>query len=160
MHVYFVNRFEASDGLGGVRTMGPLMALDDAMTVSVNAPWDEGARPTPRAYRVQAFELIGVAKRATPVAFVIRKHSGNIVTVAPGPLAPAGLQARPLTTFERGALGRLQKGEDVVLQPEGKSLSVVGAVRAKDFCVACHAGYAKGDVLGALSYHLTLIEGK
>ena len=45
-----------------------------------------------------------------------------------------------------------------MVQPEGKTLSVVGAVRAKQFCVGCHAGYADGDVLGALSYHLALIE--
>jgi hypothetical protein len=157
MHAYFVDRFEASDALGARRIPGPLMTLNDAMTVIVPTQLDEGAAAVPREYRVQAFELIGVAKRATPVAFVVQRHRGAGGAIFGQP-ARVRFETRPLTTFERNALGRLQRGEEVVVQSEGKGMAAVGAVRAKSYCVGCHAGYAEGDVLGALSYRLGLLE--
>jgi hypothetical protein len=160
MHAYFVDRFEASDGLGARRIPGPLMTLNDAMTVVVPTQLDEGAAPVPREYRVEAFELIGVARRATPVAFVVERHRGGAAGAIFGQPPRVRFETRPLTAFERNALGRLQRGEEVVVQPEGKGMAVVGAVRATGYCVGCHAGYAEGDVLGALSYRLGLLERK
>ncbi|MEZ6053713.1 MAG: hypothetical protein R3C02_20365 [Planctomycetaceae bacterium] len=56
---------------------------------------------------------------------------------------------RPATPFEREAIDRLRKGEDLVTHQFGSRLFVVGSLRAMSKCVECHTG-KHGDLLGAI----------
>ncbi|MCA9027486.1 MAG: hypothetical protein KDA86_19915 [Planctomycetaceae bacterium] len=58
---------------------------------------------------------------------------------------------RPATPFEREAIDRLRKGEDLVTHQFGSRLFVVGSLRAMSKCVECHTG-KHGDLLGAFCY--------
>ena len=90
----------------------------------------------------------------SPVAFV-----ASIATDA-GHSSPRviRLQTRSLTPFETRSLDRLRAGSEVVTETRGPDRLVVGAVRARKDCLSCHAGYKESDVLGALTYRLSIVE--
>jgi hypothetical protein len=113
------------------------------MWLDTSALSDEGAsdRITMR-YALNSVELIGIARHATPVAFVVNRHGASTTT-----------RERALADFERTAL---RDGQEVVAGTSRNERFVVGAVRAtEEGCLRCHAGTKSGDLLGALSYRLT-----
>src|SRR5262245_3616853 len=139
LHAYFVDRFLESPGNGIGRVYQPPMALTDSMRLRITS------RET---YKLDSFDLVGVGKHPEPVAFLGRTHQRVAML----------RQTRTLTPFETRALAELASGEDVAVQKdETGGRAIVGALRAKEDCLRCHGGKT-GDVLGALSYRLTLEE--
>ena len=136
MHTDFNKRFLESKGNGISRMYADTMQVHDSMRLRITSA---------DIYKLEAVELVGVAMHDKPVAFSRAVH-GNLSKL---------LESRPLTAFEERALGELKAGETVSVQVEKSGRFVVGALRAKQDCVQCHAGYKTGDLLGALSYRLT-----
>ncbi len=60
-----------------------------------------------------------------------------------------GVPTRPLDDFEAGALAKLRRGEELVVD----GARMLGALRNAKQCIACHGG-ERGELLGALSYGL------
>jgi len=135
MHNDFKQRFLDADGRGFSRMLAPPMVLNDFMWLTL-----EG-----RTYKLGTLELIGIAKHDSPVAFVSSRHR------FPGPQAR---QTRPLTRFETTALQKLGAGDELSSETNGKTRTVVGALRADRQCILCHSDYKAGDMLGAFSYRL------
>ena len=65
---------------------------------------------------------------------------------------------RKLDGFELTALERLKTGADVVSQESGKTLRVFGAIKARKDCLGCHQQNKEGDMLGAFTYTLNLMD--
>jgi len=59
-----------------------------------------------------------------------------------------GVPTRPLDRFEWFALEALQHGEDIYVAQDEEGLRMLGSVRSKKRCVACHDGN-RDDLLGA-----------
>ena len=62
-------------------------------------------------------------------------------------------EIRKFDEFEFSALGKLFKGDDVVLAATANRIRMLGALRATPDCLECHS-VKNGDLLGALSYEL------
>jgi hypothetical protein len=60
---------------------------------------------------------------------------------------------RPLDGFERDALPKLLRDDDLVVDDSAETVRMLGALRAGKDCLACHRG-SRGDLLGAFSYEL------
>ena len=60
---------------------------------------------------------------------------------------------RPLDEFERLGLDAVRRGENLVWTPEAPT-RMFGAIRAREYCLECHANARKGDLLGAFTYYL------
>ena len=148
MHSYFHDRFLRADGNGGARAASDLMALDGAMSV---APSDA----TEQRSTLETVELIGVAKHSAPVAFA---KSAALASDGHHRDSSRRPQTRALTPFETRSLASLREGHEVVTETRGSNRLVVGAIRARTNCLGCHAGYKEGDVLGALTYRLTIVQ--
>jgi len=97
-------------------------------------------------YRVSSLDLVGLLKHEAPVAYLTK----TLPTMEQLREAPT----RPLDTFERLALERLQAGDDLFIRSAGAHLRMVGSLRATKECLRCHDG-ERGDLLGAFSYVLT-----
>jgi hypothetical protein len=135
LHVYYVDRFLASEGNGISRVIQLPMSIRESMRLRITS------RDT---YRLESLDLIGIGKHPNPVAFLGRYHQ-TVATLR---------QTRPLTTFEKEAVAELSAGEDVAIRAGESERLVVGALRAQKDCLMCH-GAKIGDLLGALSYRLT-----
>jgi len=105
---------------------------------------DEASPPETARYELKRLELIGIARHAAPVAFVIGSHVDRSSVD----------RTRALTAFEQHALESLRLGHDTVADTTGAGRVVVGAIRATGECVSCHASATSGDLLGAFSYDL------
>ncbi|TWU57787.1 hypothetical protein [Rubripirellula reticaptiva] len=64
---------------------------------------------------------------------------------------------RSLDSFEQDAVGVLRySGEDeIVVQDQGDQIRMVGAIRIKAQCQACHSESDVGDVFGAFTYRFS-----
>ena len=146
MHGFFVEKFRHAVGLGAARMSDGRLRVAPQMWLDISAPSDEGASDSiTLRYALNSVELIGIARHATPVAFVVGRHGESTST-----------RERGLTDFERTALRTLRDGQEVVTRTRRNERLVVGAVRAtEEGCIRCHAGAKPGDLLGALSYRLT-----
>jgi hypothetical protein len=106
------------------------------------------ARPEDRPsseWQIVGLDLVSLLKHPTPVAYV----SKNLPRMDELRDAPT----RPLDDFEREAVARLRKQEDVVIDEEPNLLRMVGSLRAAQDCMQCHS-VPRGTLLGALSYRL------
>ena len=61
--------------------------------------------------------------------------------------------ARPLDGFEREALAKLRRGEDLIVQEAPQQMRMLGSIRAVHQCLDCHS-VQRGELLGAFSYRL------
>ena len=150
MHGFFVEKFRHAVGLGAARMSDGRLRVTPQMWLDTSAPSDEGASDTiTLRYALNRVELIGIARHAIPVAFVIGRHGESTTP-----------RERALTDVERAALRTLRDGQEVVARTRRNERFVVGAVRAtEEGCLPCHAGTKSGDLLGALSYRLTRAPG-
>jgi len=134
LHTYFNNRFLESPGNGMSRMYADPMRVHDLMRLRITST---------DTYKLERVELVGVAMHDKPVAFTRAAHGSKF------------LEPRPLTISEERALVELASGETISVHSDKTGRRVVGALRAKQECLHCHAGYKAGDLLGALSYRLT-----
>ena len=99
-------------------------------------------------YRIKTLELIGIANHKSPVVFAQATISFMPRTNRP--------KTRGLTVVENQAVAMFDQGGDVFTSECGRTLTVVGSIRAQQSCLECHPGKKKGEVLGALSYTLVM----
>ena len=147
MHRQFLERFRSAVGLGRSRMVSPSLRVHDDMLLSLSVPSEDASLPETIRYRLKSLELIGIARHATPVAFVIGSHTDR-----------SGMgYTRPLSRFEQRALARLRFANDAVGQTTSNGRDVVGAIRATGECTSCHTASKAEDLLGAFSYRLDRI---
>jgi hypothetical protein len=147
MHRQFVERFGSAVGLGRARMVSPSLRVHDDMRLTLTVPDDEGSPPATLRYQLKTLELIGIARHANPVAFVIGTHTDR----------SGAEHTRPLNAFERRALVRLRSGNEVAAETTKAGRHVVGAIRATGECTSCHGTSKVGENLGAFSYRLALV---
>jgi len=63
------------------------------------------------------------------------------------------VSTRVLDPFEKAALARIKKGEDLIVADVPKGLRMLGAIRNARQCIPCHEG-KRGDLLGAFAYSI------
>jgi hypothetical protein len=154
MHDYFVDRFVASDGFGGLR-------MAETRTVSR----DQSLRHDGREYRVKSIELIsldpqapGLHKPRALPADRLGPTTQPYAYVDPFSVTKKSLNSsssrRAITEAERGAIDKLRDGDADVFLPDAKPPRLIGAIRATKSCLDCHEG-AAGKLLGAFSYQLS-----
>jgi hypothetical protein len=121
-------------------------------------------RPRERVWRSESEELIGL-RPGEPAGVRQRRHPSTADTSAgylPRRRAEAGRPPtsadtpRPLSDFEENAVESLRQGAEFVVDTTAERMCAVGAIRARDACLRCHA-VAEGELLGALTYRLTLV---
>ena len=93
-------------------------------------------------------ELVSLDRFDAPVAYVEKELPSMDA------IATADLETRPLDDFETGAIKKLRGGTKLLTERKGPGLRMVGAILARDDCLACHSGNA-GDLLGAFTYRFT-----
>jgi hypothetical protein len=113
-------------------------------------------KENPRAYSGgRTFELVqaGLADKET------KKAKGEVVVAPLGGKHKVGKarrtaqpEIRALDLFEMAGAAELQQGKDIFLRHKGSVVRMLGALRAGDQCLRCHAEAEKGELLGALSY--------
>jgi hypothetical protein len=144
MHRFYTAEFLASDGFGISRVPNMhFMSVDQSKRLMFSKTLDGLTVYTP--YKVDSFELIGVAKHNPPVAFDIEGQTHRTKPT----------ETRPLTDFEAKALKSLLAGQDIVIGNDASEYLVVGAIRAQPSCLECHQDQKKDAVLGAFSYRLS-----
>lgn len=143
MHGEFVDAFVDSQGFGK-RRVTPMMA-------KMRRYQFEGVDEAGRC--VLDVELVGVARHDPPVVhgatFMGFQHRDDDDAV---PMPPTSIRA--LQAWERDALARLVAGADIVVHDAPDGARVMGPIRARPDCLACHRDRRESDVLGALSYGL------
>jgi hypothetical protein len=145
MHGQFLERFKSAVGLGRSRMVSPSLQVHDDMLLSLTVPSEDASPAETTHYRLESLELIGIARHAAPVAFVIGSHTDR-----------TGVErSRPLSRFEQRALAKLRSANEVAGETTRAGREVVGAIRATGECTSCHSTSKEGDLLGALSYRLS-----
>jgi hypothetical protein len=129
IHHLAVSMFESASGFGFVR-----------MAVSENG---RGVRVASRV--IDRVELVSLLTDYEPSVYVLDE-------MATPPLARQA-QRRPLDEFERLGLDAVRRGENLVWTREAPT-RMFGAIRARAYCLECHANAKEGDLLGAFTYYL------
>jgi hypothetical protein len=96
-------------------------------------------------WEVARVELVSLLKHDQPAVYL----SENLPRMSE--LRQA--RARPLDDFEADALPGLIRGGEIVSGSSLETVRVLGAIRAGQQCLDCHA-VERGDLLGAFSYRL------
>jgi hypothetical protein len=96
-------------------------------------------------WRIQSLELVSLLKHEEPVAY-LSKHLPRMDELRDAP-------TRPLNPFEKSALFKLQKGDDLQTETTTNQIHMLGSIRAVNQCLTCHRVH-RGDLLGAFSYTL------
>ena len=129
VHDLTVSWFESASGFGFVR-----------MGFSQN---DRGLLVPSRV--VDRVELVSLLTDYEPSVYVLDE-------MATPPLARQA-KRRPLDEFERLGLDAVRRGEHLVWTREAPT-RMFGAIRARAYCLECHANAKTGDLLGAFTYYL------
>jgi len=129
VHDLTMSMFESASGFGFVR-----------MAVYRN---DRGTSVPSRV--IDRVELVSLLTDYEPSVYVLDE-------MATPPLARQA-KRRPLDEFERLGLDAVRRGENLVWTPEAPT-RMFGAIRAREYCLECHANARKGDLLGAFTYYL------
>jgi hypothetical protein len=137
MHDTYVARFEGAPGFGLSRMLQTPM-LDRSGVLDLGRT----------RYALDSVELVGLIHREVPVVYTPRLHNSGFDAKV--------FESRPLSDFETESLGGFQTGKGIASTPEGKpgAMHCIGALRAKDSCLACHKAARAGDLLGAFTYTL------
>jgi hypothetical protein len=94
-------------------------------------------------WRTTRLQLVSLLKHPEPRVYV----SENL----PNMTELANVESRDLNAFEQPALGQLQEGEDMVAEATTNTIRMLGSLRARNECLACHS-VEYGTLLGAFSY--------
>jgi hypothetical protein len=89
-------------------------------------------------------ELVSLLKSVSPVVYISNHNLPRLGEASAPP-------TRALSPFESAALGRLEKGDDLVFSEQGRNLLAFGSLRARAQCLDCHE-VQRGALLGAFSY--------
>lgn len=110
--------------------------------------------PTKKVWEAKSVDLIGLLTAKHPVAYTTTtsKDKDGKVTAVSKPTK------RELDDFEFAALRELDKGKNLYARSHKGVVRMLGAIRAKKSCIACHEDRKTGDLFGAFSY--TLREAK
>ncbi|MEY2409793.1 MAG: hypothetical protein QOF48_2463 [Verrucomicrobiota bacterium] len=158
MQAEFVRRFEASPGFGLSRVQRPVFRAPAPALV-----WNHST------YRVVPPTLIGLED--DPIVYAPMEHSHQFLEHSTNQ-SPRQVRSRfarrAMTAIETNAILALRQGRELVVVtnrvvvPEAESsrllmgpeLLVVGALRARHDCAACHQ-CKEGTLLGAFAYSLS-----
>jgi hypothetical protein len=104
-------------------------------------------------WKVKSFELIGLWRREEPVVFVAPPEKIDFDG------AVHEQPVRQASEFEIQAVDRLRNSSELVSQEttNGKTIHLVGAIRAKQRCLACHET-EENALLGAFTYEIARLE--
>jgi hypothetical protein len=100
---------------------------------------------SPQRWRINRLELVGLLKYEEPVVYL----SANLPRM--DELSQAA--TRSLDTFEKESLGRLLRGDDLMIQETPQQMRMFGSIRAGQTCLRCHS-VQRGELLGAFSYRM------
>ena len=75
MHEQFLAHFRSAVGLGRARMVSPSLQVHDDMLLTLTVPSEDASPPETIRYQLESLELIGIARHAAPVAFVIGSHT-------------------------------------------------------------------------------------
>jgi hypothetical protein len=129
VHDLAVSLFESASGFGFVR-----------MAIYEN---DRGVHVPSRA--VDRVELVSLLTDDEPSVYVLDEMAT--------PALARQAKRRPLDEFERLGLDAVRRGEQLVWTREAPT-RMFGAIRARAYCLECHAHARKGELLGAFTYYL------
>jgi hypothetical protein len=135
----------------------------NALTETLTLPDGTSHSVRERVWQLQTWNLMSVNAESGPVVYSADAHRKddlsniNLHDLMKSKMAATGATApkRPLDAFETAGLAKLRAGEEVVVQSQGPEMRVLGAVRARTECVACHK-VDVGTTLGAFTYTLKL----
>jgi hypothetical protein len=96
-------------------------------------------------WKVERVELVSLRKAAGPHAYLSSE--------VPDLKALRNADTRLLDDFEIRALAQLHAAKNVVIEQTDGLVRMVGALRAGNNCLRCHAG-ARGELIGAISYEI------
>ncbi len=96
-------------------------------------------------WSLEHLDLVSLLKPSGPHAYV----SANLPKIEELKTA----DTRLLDDFETRALSQLRTNEDVVIEESDGVVRMVGALRAGNQCIQCHAA-RRGELIGAFSYEL------
>jgi hypothetical protein len=129
VHDLTVSMFESASGFGLVR-----MAL-----------YENGRGVHVPSRAVDRVELVSLLTDDEPSVYVLDEMAT--------PALARQAKRRPLDEFERLGLDAVRRGEQLVWTREAPT-RMFGAIRARAYCLECHAHAKKGDLLGAFTYYL------
>jgi hypothetical protein len=129
VHDLTVSMFESASGFGLVR-----------MAVYENG---RGVHVPSRA--VDRVELVSLLTDDEPSVYVLDEMAT--------PALARQAKRRALDGFERLGLDAVRRGENLVWTREAPT-RMFGAIRAREYCLECHAHAKTGDLLGAFTYYL------
>ena len=135
----------------------------DEETETLNRPGEKVHDVVERIWNLKEMLLIGIVKHETPVVYLGGAgESHNVVKTrdtrppVPPPSEPRArgkAPSRPTDAFESAALAELRKGTELSASTTPAETRLVGAIRARADCIACHDG-GVGALLGAFTYRL------
>ncbi|MCY2982171.1 MAG: hypothetical protein NTY15_00865 [Planctomycetota bacterium] len=102
--------------------------------------------PKDAVWLLRSLELVSLLQHDTPVAYVS--------SYLPDMEKLANVETRPLHSFEKESLPKLEFDEDLVIAARTNEIRLLGSIRASASCLKCHE-VETGTLLGAFSYHLT-----
>ena len=139
LHDVYLRRFESAPGFGSSRMLQPPM-LDRRGVVALGR----------QSYSIETIELVGLLKLDKPVVYVPLWHGSR----------PDGFSGRSLSEFETRSLDEFRSGRNVTVADDDGSgtLQCVGSLRMKDSCMNCHRDKKAGDLVGAFTYRLRVVQ--
>lgn len=140
MHASVVQTFVRSEGLGLSRMP------------SVHRSFIPEFALGEKVYRVKLVQLIGMENNPEPTAYITPGLIPEKWQLK-GVRRQKNVPTRPLTVFEKDALGPLAGGKKVVFGTNDNRLVMAGSLVTTRECLNCHDG-KEGRMLGAMSYAL------
>ncbi|VAX39424.1 hypothetical protein MNBD_PLANCTO02-635 [hydrothermal vent metagenome] len=96
-------------------------------------------------WKIYQLQLVSLLKHQQPVVYS--------TSVLPNLEDLKDVKTRPLDSFEKRALEKLYREEDVVINSGTDHIQMMGSLRASKDCLTCHS-VKRGALLGAFSYRL------
>jgi hypothetical protein len=143
-----VHHFRQTPQLTAAKDLHAESGLDDFYDREVHNRLDLSP-DTDENWTVRRMELVSLLTHDEPCVYVSDE--------LPRMDKAAEYPVRPLDVFERRALGKLERGEDLVYETETNRLRMLGALRAARQCQQCHQ-VERGELLGAFSYVLERVK--
>jgi hypothetical protein len=142
-----------SSSFGGTVTTGlQLRLLDLVGLTDADGPRVYSGGKAFEAVRMSAEEVKAERAKNPKLGFYIPPPKRPARAQDKEKVASAKLEMRPLDLFEIAGVAELQQGKDLFVRHKGSAIRMLGALRATDVCLQCHADSKKGDLLGAFSY--------
>jgi hypothetical protein len=113
---------------------------------------------TSRKWVLNQHQLVTTNTAAGAAAYTMTTNYLHEVMKSDNPFDGSKAPKRQLDEFELSALERIRNGADVVSQESGKTLRILGSIKARKDCLSCHTQSKEGDMLGAFTYTLNLID--